>query len=230
MKKSITLFLFVILVISFFFSCDNNDNSAIERYWEFYNSKLESFKQENLEYQNQSVDVVFLGDSLTEGYNIQKFYPEYIALNRGISGDTTVGLEQRLEVSLYAIKPKVAVMLIGANNMDTMLENYDSILKSFKENVPKTKIILLSLTSMSGEWGKKNHLAAYNNVQIKKFAEKYEYEFVDLYSRLLNLEDGEIYDEYTTDGGHLTQKGYEVLTNSIKPVLKKQIEIWLSEN
>ena len=222
MKKSIILSLFVVLIITLFFSCDN-DNSAIERYWEFYNSKLESFKQENLEYENESVDVVFLGDSLTEGYNIEKFYPEYFALNRGISGDTTVGLEQRLEVSLFAIQPKVAVMLIGANNMDTMLENYESILKSFKENVSKTKIILLSLTSMSGEWGKKNHLAAYNNVQIKKFAEKYDYEFVDLYSALLNLEDGEIYDEYTTDGGHLTHEGYEVLTNCIKPVIQKQI-------
>ena len=161
MKKSIILFLFVVLIISLFFSCDN-DNNDIEKYWEFYNSKLESFKQENLEYKNKSVDVVFLGDSLTEGYNIEEFYPEYVVLNRGISGDTTVGLEQRLDVSLFAIQPKVAVMLIGANNMDTMLENYESILKSFKENVSKTKIILLSLTSMSGEWGKKNHLAAYN--------------------------------------------------------------------
>ena len=83
---------------------------------------------------------------------------------------------------------------------------------------------------MSGEWGKKNHLAAYNNVQIKKFAEKYDYEFVDLYSALLNLEDGEIYDEYTTDGGHLTHEGYEVLTNCIKPVIQKQIELWQNEN
>jgi lysophospholipase L1-like esterase len=229
MKKSIILFLFVVLIISLFFSCDN-DNNDIEKYWEFYNSKLESFKQENLEYKNKSVDVVFLGDSLTEGYNIEEFYPEYVVLNRGISGDTTVGLEQRLDVSLFAIQPKVAVMLIGANNMDTMLENYESILKSFKENVSKTKIILLSLTSMSGEWGKKNHLAAYNNVQIKKFAEKYDYEFVDLYSALLNLEDGEIYDEYTTDGGHLTHEGYEVLTNCIKPVIQKQIELWQNEN
>jgi hypothetical protein len=102
MKKSIILFLFVVLIISLFFSCDN-DNNDIEKYWEFYNSKLESFKQENLEYKNKSVDVVFLGDSLTEGYDIEEFYPEYVVLNRGISGDTTVGLEQRLDVSLFAI-------------------------------------------------------------------------------------------------------------------------------
>ena len=63
MKKSIILFLFVVLIISLFFSCDN-DNNDIEKYWEFYNSKLESFKQENLEYKNKSVDVVFLGQRL----------------------------------------------------------------------------------------------------------------------------------------------------------------------
>ena len=121
-------------------------------------------------------------------------------------------------------------MLIGANNMDTMLENYESILKSFKENMPNTKIVLLSLTSMSGEWGKKNQLAAYNNVQIKMYAEVYGYEYVDLYSALLNLETGEIYDEYTTDGGHLTEKGYEVLTSKIKPAIEKQLGAWENEN
>ena len=105
--------------------------------------------------------------------------------------------------------------------MDSMLENYEEILIGFKENVPNTKIILLSLTSMSGKWGRKNQLAAYNNVQIKMLANKYGYEYVDLYSALLNLETGEIYDEYTTDGGHLTEKGYEVLTKQITPVVDK---------
>ena len=72
---------------------------------------------------------------------------------------------------------------------------------------------------MSGEWGKKNHLAAYNNVRIKLLAEKYGYEFVDMYSALMNPETGEIYDEYTTDGGHLTSAGYEVFTRELTPVL-----------
>jgi len=37
----------------------------------------------------------------------------------------------------------------------------------------------------------------------------------------LNLETGEIYAEYTTDGGHLTSAGYEVLTNTITPTLEQ---------
>lgn len=227
--KRIVIFT-LILIFTFSVLCSCGKSNDMEAFWEFYNGKIEGFEKENEEFKGKDVDVVFLGDSLTDGYNVKEFYPEFTVLNRGIGGDTSVWLEERLDVSLYAVQPKVAVMLIGANNMDTMLENYESILKSFKENAPRTKIVLLSLTSMSGEWGKKNQLAAYNNVQIKMYAEIYGYEYVDLYSALLNLETGEIYDEYTTDGGHLTQKGYEVLTATIRPAIQKQISAWKQEN
>ena len=228
MKRIILFSLVFTILLCAICSCGKNND--MEEFWEFYNGKLDTFEKENEKYKSVDVDVVFLGDSLTDGYDVKRFYPEYVVLNRGISGDTSVWLEERLDVSLFEVQPKVAVMLIGANNMDTMLENYESILKSFKENLPNTKIVLLSLTSMSGEWGKKNQLAAYNNVQIKMYAEMYGYEYVDLYSALLNLETGEIYDEYTTDGGHLTEKGYEVLTSKIKPAIEKQLEAWRNDN
>ena len=136
-----------------------------------------------------------------------------------------------MEVSLYDLQPKIAVMLIGANNMNAMFENYETLLVEFRENVPDTKIILLSLTAMGGsDWGKNNQLAAYNNVKIKLLAEKYGYEYVDLYSALFNLESGEIYPEYTTDGGHLTPLGYEVLTAAIRPAIDRQLLLWESEH
>lgn len=189
------------------------------------------YEEENQKYADYEVDAAFLGDSLTDGYDLQKFYPQYTVANRGIGGDTTVDLEGRLKTSVYDLKPKVAIMLIGANNPDSMLDNYENILIGLKNNLPKTKIILLSMTSMGGEhWGKHNKTAAYNNVSIKMLAEKYGFEFVDLYSPLLNLETGEIYDEYTADGGHLTPLGYEVLTREITPVLEAQLQIWATEN
>ena len=184
-------------------------------------AKFQQYQLENDQYGDYEVDVAFLGDSLTDGYDVARYYPQFVVSNRGIGGDTTVTLEQRLQLSVYDLKPKVAVMLIGANNMDTMFDNYERILMGLQENLPNTKIVLLSLTNMSQEWGKKNQLAAYNNVKIKKLAEKYGFTFVDLYSPLMQLETGEIYPEYTTDGGHLTAQGYAVLTQTITPVLEE---------
>ena len=185
----------------------------------YYQDKLLQYNEENATYADYEVDVAFLGDSLTDGYDVARYYPQYLVSNRGISGETTFGLENRLQTSVYDLKPKVAVLLIGANNMDTMMENYENIILGMKENLPETEIVVLSLTSMSGEWGKKNHLAAYRNVQLQMLAEKHRCHFIDLFSALLNPDTGEIYDEYTTDGGHLTACGYEVFTETLSPVL-----------
>ena len=188
---------------------------------DYYDGKVARFEEENKSIVPGKTDVVFLGDSLTDGCDLSLYYPEYTTLNRGIGGDTTIGLEKRLDVSVYAVQPKVVVMLIGANNFSTMFDNYEDILISLKENLPESKIILVSLTSMGGTWGKNNNLAAFNNVKIKALAEKYGYEFVDVYTPLLNFETNEIYEEYTTDGGHLTHEGYLVLTGEIKSVINK---------
>lgn len=189
---------------------------------QYRTAKLDQYKTENEAYADYEVDVAFLGDSLTDGYDLATYYPQYITANRGIGGDTTFDLEDRLQVSVYDLKPKVVVMLIGANNFDTMLDNYESILAGLQENLPDTKVVLLSLTAMGGEhWGKNNAKAAYNNVTIKLLAEKYGFTFIDLFSPLYDVSTGEVYEGYTTDGGHFTPKGYTVVTAQITPVLRE---------
>ena len=230
MKKMLCFMLCCLLLTGALGGCQRKDKEWEQQILEYRAAKMSTYQAENEHYADYEVDVAFLGDSLTDGYDVGAYYPQYVVSNRGIGGETTVGLAERMEISLYDLKPKVAVMLIGANNMDTMFDNYEAILQGFREHVPNTKIVLLSLTSMSGEWGKKNQLAAYNNVKIKMLAEKYSYEYVDLYSALMNLGTGEIYDEYTTDGGHLTSLGYEVLTEAITPAVEKQLACWHAEN
>ena len=191
----------------------------------YRDAKMEQYRQENAEFDDYQVDVAFLGDSLTDGYDLEKYYPQYVTANRGIGGDTTFDLEGRLDPSVYQLKPKVAVMLIGANNMDTMFENYEDILRGLQQNLPDTKIVLLSLTAMGGEhWGSKNQLAAYNNVTIRLLAEKYGFTFVDLYTPLYDASIREVYEGYTSDGGHLTDQGYRVVTDQITPVLEQLLK------
>jgi len=197
------------------------ENQQLQAKQAYYDAKLEQYKDENQRYADYEVDVAFLGDSLTDAYDLKKYYPQYLTANRGIGGETTFGLEQRLQISVYDLKPKVAVMLIGVNNIGSMFDNYESILVGFRDNLPDTEIVLLSLTAMGDEWGKKNQLAAYNNVKIKLLAEKYGYTFIDLYSPLMDVSTGEVYEGYTVDGGHFTPTGYEAVTAQITPILEE---------
>lgn len=191
---------------------------------EYYQSKLTLYKAENERFADYEVDVAFLGDSLTDGYDLLKYYPQYLTANRGIGGETTHGLASRMQISLYDLRPKVAVLLIGGNNLDTMLENYEALLVGMRDNLPETKVVLVSLTSMGGDWAHKNQLAAYNNAIIKRLAQKYAFAFVDLYTPLLDEVIGELRAEYTTDGAHLTPLGYEVFTDTLTPVLDNLLQ------
>lgn len=193
----------------------------VKQVQQYRDNKMAQYRAENEKYADYEVEVAFLGDSLTDLYDLSKYYPQYITSNRGIGGDTTFDLESRLQTSVYDLKPQVVIMLIGANNADTMLDNYESILQGLQTNLPNTKVVLLSMTAMGGEhWGQKNQQAAYNNVSIKLLAEKYGFAFVDLFSPLYDVSIGEVYEGYTVDGGHFTDKGYEVVTAQITPVLE----------
>ena len=191
---------------------------------QYYADKLARYQQENEAYADYEVDVAFLGDSLTDGCDLSVYYPQYKTANRGIGGETTICLQKRMQVSAYDLKPKVVVMLIGGNNLYTMFENYERILKGSQTNLPDTKVILVSLTSMGRDWAHKNTQAAYNNVKICLLAEQYGFAYVDVFSPLLDMQTNEIRAEYTSDGAHLTHLGYEVLRDAITPAIDAALD------
>ncbi len=234
MKKRIILLVAVLLALCvaagavYFFAVKlpeiREEEARTREYNEFYAQMLTQYENENRMYGDFEVDVAFLGDSITAGYDIEHYYSEYLVTNRGIGGETTYGLQSRLEVSVFDLQPKVCVMLIGGNNIDTMFEDYEQILISFQERLPETKIVLVSLSPTSGSIADRNKTLAYNNVKIKLLAEKYGYEFVDIYTPLFDLETGEMKAEYTPDGAHHTSQGYQVITDAIKPVVDELLK------
>lgn len=64
--------------------------------------------------------VVFLGDSITQGWHddFDGMFPELKTANRGISGDTTRGVLVRLQEDVIALNPRAVVLLIGTNDLD----------------------------------------------------------------------------------------------------------------
>ena len=93
----------------------------------YYISKVDNFRKENKTLPRGGV--VFVGDSITDFCDLDKFYPGLNAVNRGIAGDVTYGVLRRMEESVYALAPELVVLLIGINDIarahlpETTLEN-----------------------------------------------------------------------------------------------------------
>jgi poly(3-hydroxybutyrate) depolymerase/lysophospholipase L1-like esterase len=111
------------------------------------------WKQRRLNWwQNRQRDkgaVVFLGDSITQGWgSLAKDFPGIKVANRGISGDTTRGVRLRLKEDVEDLNPAAVVLLIGTNDLglggepEPAAENIKAILASLKQHNPNTPVIV----------------------------------------------------------------------------------------
>ena len=186
---------------------DNRDYSVI------YKEKCEKFDSQNIKDFNCDID--FVGDSITEGYDVKRFYKEYKVANRGISGDTTDMLLTRMEVSAINLEPKIINLMIGTNNLDTCTNNYEAILQGFNEHLPNTKVVVVSILPRIGEDLCKK--IEENNIEIEKLSTKYAYTYVNLYT-LFITDDYKVNESLFKDGLHPNKKGYQLITDNLKPV------------
>ena len=207
--------LFVILsAITLLCSCADNRDYAV-----IYQEKCEKFASQNASDFNCDID--FVGDSITEGYDVKRFYKEFKVANRGISGDTTDMLLTRMEVSAFDLQPKVISLMIGTNNLDTCMNNYEAILQGFYEYLPNTKVVVVSILPRRGEdlcQKIKN-----NNIEIAKLAEKYAYTYIDVYDQFASSE-YKVKETLFKDGLHPNRRGYQLLTDNLKPVFSSLLK------
>ncbi|MCB1018853.1 MAG: capsular biosynthesis protein [Bryobacterales bacterium] len=61
--------------------------------------------------------VVFLGDSITDGWQLNQYFPGKPYLNRGISGQITGQMLGRLKADVLDRKPRAVVLLGGTNDL-----------------------------------------------------------------------------------------------------------------
>ena len=194
-----------------------------------YEEKVEAFALENSKL--TSGQIVFIGDSITAGYNLERNYSDLSleVYNRGISGDTSDWMLTRMQVSVLDIKPSKIVLMIGTNDInggkspEEIAQNYENILSLIALNLPDTEVFCVSVIPQNTKFSKN---AAENNLLIQKTNEKirglvqeYGYEYVNLYDELVDA-DGLLKRGYSTDGLHLGRKGYDVWTRVMKPFLE----------
>ncbi|MDE2516753.1 MAG: hypothetical protein KGL12_12055 [Rhodospirillales bacterium] len=124
------------------------------------------FEEKQAELHRGPVDLVFYGDSITQDWEKhgppaaqdfapvwQHFYGGRHAVNLGFIGDTTANLYWRvLHGEASGIDPKVAVILIGANNLGYLhwsapdtLDGINVIIEALHKRLPHTKILLLGV-------------------------------------------------------------------------------------
>lgn len=186
---------------------------------------VEQFKS----YPDAPNDIIFLGNSLTAYTDWNELLDLPNARNRGISGDTSFGVLERLEEVIEG-KPAKIFLLIGINDIsrnfpvETIKANHAEIVRRIKAASPTTRIYIETLLPVNNTFARyKNH---YNkdekifavNQGIKALAEKEDLILVDLHPHFLDS-DGRLDKRYTEEGLHLNAEGYQLWAKLLRPYL-----------
>lgn len=191
-----------------------------------YAIKVEQFRS----FPNASTDIIFLGNSITAGTDWNELLGITNAKNRGISGDITFGILERLD-EVTEGKPAKLFILIGINDIQrnfpdsVIARNYKKMIQRIKSASPATKIYFQTLLPVNNEFTQfKNHYnkdehILYVNSQLKKIASEEQITLIDLHPHFLNA-DKKLEKKYTMDGLHLNAAGYTLWASLLKPWLK----------
>jgi len=177
--------------------------------------KLAEFKANPI----KADDYVFLGNSITARCDWAKLFNEPHAKNRGISGDLTFGVLERLD-EVIAGHPKKIFILIGVNDISRnvpdsiIIRNHKRMIARIRAGSPATEIYFCTILPVNASfnkfvnhYGKDSHILAIN-AAIKKYKAK-KVNIIDLYPNFLD-KDNHLIAEYTEDGLHPNEAGYKV--------------------
>ena len=166
--------------------------------------------------------VVFMGDSITEAWHLDKFFPGKPYINRGISGQTTPQMLVRFRQDVIDLKPKVVVILAGTNDIagntgPMTLEQTEDNLASMAElaRANHIRVVLCSVTpAFDFPWSPGMTPAPKVialNAWIRKYADEKGYVYVDYHSAMKDGRDG-LPAAQSKDGVHPLPAGYAIMT------------------
>jgi lysophospholipase L1-like esterase len=166
--------------------------------------------------------VVFMGDSITQGWKLNESFPGKPYVNRGIGGQTSPQMLVRFRQDVIDLKPKVVVILAGTN--DIAGNTGPMTLKQTEDNLASMadlarangiRVVLCSvLPSFDYSWapGLQPAMRIFElNVWIKNYAAQNKHVYVDYYSAMKD-DRGGLPAALSKDGVHPLPAGYEIMT------------------
>lgn len=178
--------------------------------------------------------VVFLGDSITDKWNLAAYFPGKSYVNRGIGGQVTPQMVVRFHADVVALKPAAVVILGGVNDVQGVLQvedetrieaNYAAMAEMAEGNGIKPIFTAILPVNNYAEAARsvlderKPAELGRINAWLKAYCDAHGYGFID-YGPVLRDAQGLMRADYSTDGVHPTPSAYTVMA----PIAEKEIE------
>ena len=189
-----------------------------------WHERMVTFINEKDSIQNGSA--IFFGNSIIEGFDLEKYFPEMHTINRGIVSDHIDGLIERMDVSLGNADEAKLFILIGINDIGAKRSEkeikylYRTMIKHIATHYDYD-VYLHSILPTSPRW--KNcppQLIKDMNIYIEKLAKKNNMTFVNIYPLFKDDHSDYAKNDLLKDGLHPNEAGYKIWADHLKQTIR----------
>lgn len=179
-----------------------------------------------MRFSDRPVDLVCLGDSITQKFEWQDAFPDLRVANRGIGSDTTEGMLARLD-SVKAIQPSVISLMAGINDLlsrspEDVAASYAFLLDALAEELPDAVVIVSSVLPVAAAHPIDNQNVRSLNAALEALCQERGLCYLDFYGEFAG-DDGCLRPEYALDSVHLTPSGYALWLSYLVPAVDSMI-------
>lgn len=180
----------------------------------------------------ESGDIVFLGNSITDGGEFQELFGMENVLNRGIRSDRISGVLKRLD-QVTDGHPKMIFLLIGINDVAdsrntaaSIADKYAELVKAIRQKSPETLLFVQSVMPINNDFKRYKSLFGREsiipdlNLKLQDIAMNEGAVFIDLWPVLAEETTGKMKRDFTTDGLHLSGAGYKAWAEAVRPFVE----------
>jgi lysophospholipase L1-like esterase len=179
--------------------------------------------------------VVFMGDSITDGWHLSEYFADKPYVNRGISGQTTPQMLIRFRPDVVNLKPKVVVILAGTNDIagntgpmtvEQVEDNYASMAEIAKAN--DIRVVMSSVLPINNYTEKAvpffltrstEKILALNK-WLKKYCADNGHVYLDYFTPMVDGK-GMLKKDLAEDGLHPNPAGYKIMAPLAEAAIQK---------
>ncbi|HOP08130.1 MAG TPA: GDSL-type esterase/lipase family protein [candidate division Zixibacteria bacterium] len=173
--------------------------------------------------------VVFLGASITQRWDLKKYLPEFPIINRGVGGQLVPQILTRFNRDVLELQPKAVIIKFCSINIRPelslkTLEDGMTMMSELAEARGITPIISTIIPAGKpeahiGDFSVVDSLGKFND-WARQYAKEKGYPLLDFAAAIAD-EDGFLPRDCSVDAVHLNDKGYEILSEAARPVLRR---------
>ena len=171
---------------------------------------------------------LFIGSSSMRMWKtLEEDFRDYPVINRGFGGSHYSDAIYYFEDLVLVYDPEKIVIYEGDNDIagnkspNTIMKDLKELLRMIRVNLDQPDIAIISAKPSPSRWDLKNKYEKLN-ARIKKLASKNEdLTYIDVYTNMLNENGFPEPELFLEDSLHMTEKGYEIWKEQIRPFIEK---------